>query len=258
MDVAQRLSKLCLAGEGDINRRLDSITKSQLTHIQYPLDDFEYKITNLAIDLRDGVRLTRLIEILSSRDDYSQQLRWPTIGASQRIHNLSVALTAAQDEGIKLIMENGERINALDIESGSREKTLFVLWQLISRWKLPRYLENICLRREIKSLRRLLSIRNVKPPEVEVCLWNDAQLIGCQILQFSDQYYVHDLLEWTALVCSIQGKALQNFTTAFINNEPFHCIVDYYFPRNRARFVMQHKQYLPGILGTSIFYAGLI
>ena len=170
MGVAQRLSKLCLAGEGDINRRLDSITQSQLTHIQYPLDDFEYKITNVAIDLRDGVRLTRLIEILSCRDDYSQQLRWPAMGTSPRIHNLSVALTAAQNEGLKLIMENGESITAPDIESGSREKTLFVLWQLISRWKLPRYLENICLRREIKSLRRLLSIRNVKPPEVEVCL----------------------------------------------------------------------------------------
>jgi abnormal spindle-like microcephaly-associated protein len=170
MSVAQRLSKLCLAGEGDISRRLDSITQSQLTHIQYPLDDFEYKITNLAIDLRDGVRLTRLIEILSCRDDYSQQLRWPAIGTSQRIHNLSVALTAAQNEGLELIMENGESITAPDIESGSREKTLFMLWQLISRWKLPRYLENICLRREIKSLRRLLSIRNVKPPEVEVYL----------------------------------------------------------------------------------------
>jgi hypothetical protein len=60
---------------------------------------------------------------------------------------------------------------------------------------------------------------------------------------------MHDLLEWTALVCSIQGKTLQNFTTAFINNEPFHCIVNYYFPRNRARFVMEHKQYLPDILG---------
>jgi abnormal spindle-like microcephaly-associated protein len=167
-DIAQRLSKLCLAGEGDINRRLDSITKFQLTHSQYPLDDFDYQITNLAIDLRDGVRLTRLIEILSCRDNYSQQLRWPAIGTSQRIHNLSVALTAAQDEGIKLIMENGESINAFDIESGSREKTLFMLWQLISRWKLPRYVENISLRREIKLLRRLLNIRNQKAPEVEV------------------------------------------------------------------------------------------
>jgi len=167
--VARKLSKLCLSGEGDINRRLESITKYQLTHIQYPLDDFQYKITNLAIDLRDGIRLTRMIEILSCRDDCSPQLRWPAIGMSQRTHNLSVALTAVQDEGIKLVMENRESVTVLDIESGSREKTLFLLWQLISRWKLPRYLENIHLRGEIKLLRTLLRIRNMKPPEVEVC-----------------------------------------------------------------------------------------
>jgi len=177
VDVAQKLSKLCLSGEGDINRRLESITKSQLTHIQYPLDDFQYNITNLAIDLRDGIRLTRLIEILSCRDDCSPQLRWPVIAVSQRTHNLSVALTAAQDEGIRLVMENGETITAPDIESGSREKTLFVIWQLISRWKLPRYLENIHLRGEIESLRTLLKIRNIKRPDVEVCSYNDVELI---------------------------------------------------------------------------------
>ena len=88
---------------------------------------------------------------------------------SQRTHNLSVALTGAQDEGIKLVMENGESVTVLDIECGNREKTLFLLWQLISRWKLPRYLENIHLRGEIKLLRTLLRIRNMKPPEVEVC-----------------------------------------------------------------------------------------
>ena len=167
MDVATKLSKLCLAGQGNINRRLESITKSQLKHMQYPLDDFQYKITNLATDLRDGVRLTKLIEILSGRDDCSQQLRWPAIAVSQRCHNLSVALTTVRAEGISLIIENDESINALDIERGNREKTLLVLWRMISWWKLPRYLENVQLKGEINSLKKLLSIRRKSPPALE-------------------------------------------------------------------------------------------
>jgi abnormal spindle-like microcephaly-associated protein len=168
VDVTRKLSKLCLAGEGDIIRRLESITKSHLSQLQYPLDDFQYNISNLATDLRDGVRLTRLVEVLSGRDDCSQQLRWPAVGVSQRIHNLSIALTSIQEEGIKLDMDDGEIISASDIERGNREKTLFLLWQLISRWQLPQYLKDIHIKEEIKSLKRIIKLRKETLPMVEV------------------------------------------------------------------------------------------
>lgn len=66
---------------------------------------------------------------------------------------------------------------------------------------------------------------------------------------YSDHHYLDELLEWTALVCSLRGKPLQNLTTAFINNDPFHCIVDHYFPRTRARFVQLQQAHLPYIKG---------
>ena len=88
---------------------------------------------------------------------------------SGRIHNLSVALSAVQAEGIELCMENGESVNAGDIERGDREKTLFVLWGLISRWKLPHYLENVPLKQEIISLKKILRIRNMKLSSIKVC-----------------------------------------------------------------------------------------
>jgi abnormal spindle-like microcephaly-associated protein len=147
------------------------MTKSDVAHVQYPLDDFTYQITNLAVDMRDGIRLTKLLEILSGREDYSQQLRWPTIGTSHRIHNLDVALTAIQTEGINLCADDGTHVTAEDIESGVREKTLFVLWLLISRWKLPRYLENVHLQSEIRILKQTLLLRNEKLPSVTVPTW---------------------------------------------------------------------------------------
>ena len=162
------MAKLCLAGEGDIGRRLQSITKVQLACKQYPLDDFQFEITNLAIDFRDGVRLARIVEILGGRDDCLPQLRWPAVSPSQRTQNLCVALSAIANAGVDLTYSDGSAINADHIERGDREKTLFVLWRVIGQWKLPQYLENINLGREIRFLKELLRLQKVETPAVEV------------------------------------------------------------------------------------------
>jgi abnormal spindle-like microcephaly-associated protein len=168
LEVAQKMTKLCLAGEGDIGRHLQSITKVQLSFRQYPLDGFQFEIQNLAIDFRDGVRLTRLVEILGGRDDCSQNLRWPANGVSQRTQNLSIALAAIQEAGVGLSYSDGSLVTAHQIETGDREKTLFVLWRLIGKWKLPKYLENVNLVEEIRTLKELLRLREGERPNVEV------------------------------------------------------------------------------------------
>jgi abnormal spindle-like microcephaly-associated protein len=163
------MTKLCLAGEGDIGRHLQSITNVQLSFRQYPLDSFQFEIKNLAVDFRDGVRLARLVEILEGRDDCLQNLRWPANGVSQReTQNLSIALAAIQEAGVGLSYSDGSRITAQQIGTGDREKTLFVLWRVISKWKLPKYLENINLVEEIRTLRELLRLREGEIPNVEV------------------------------------------------------------------------------------------
>ncbi|KAK5016559.1 hypothetical protein LTR60_002345, partial [Cryomyces antarcticus] len=61
--VLQALTAMLLPSVGDVTRhlgRLDYIA----THAQYPLQEYAYHITNLATDLRDGVLLTRLVELL--------------------------------------------------------------------------------------------------------------------------------------------------------------------------------------------------
>jgi abnormal spindle-like microcephaly-associated protein len=136
--------------------------------VQYPLDDFKYKITNLAVDLRDGVRLTKLVEVLNGKKGFSSQLRWPAIGVPQRIHNLSVILKVLQAERINLTLPNGDMVNASDIEGGNREKTLFVVWCLLSRWRLSRYLENVELSSEILNLKTALELRRERLPSIKV------------------------------------------------------------------------------------------
>lgn len=49
-------------GEGDIIRHLVFMGYSVI-HNQAPLDEFDFTVKNLAVDLRDGVRLCRLIDL---------------------------------------------------------------------------------------------------------------------------------------------------------------------------------------------------
>jgi len=55
-----------MANEGDIVKHLMSIGLN-LCYEQTFLEEFDYKISSIATDLRDGVRLAKLADLLSSR-----------------------------------------------------------------------------------------------------------------------------------------------------------------------------------------------
>jgi len=120
------------------------------------------------VDLRDGIRLAKLVEIFTCTNELSAQLRWPATGLAQRIHNLSVALTALQSAGISLTLSNGNIVYASDIENGNREKTLFVVWCILSRWRLTRYIETVDLNSEIHYLKNIHLLRKERLPSVQV------------------------------------------------------------------------------------------
>jgi len=56
-DLLVALSRDLLSGEGDINRHLGYLGY-KVTYTQTALDEFDFAVQKLAIDLRDGVRLT--------------------------------------------------------------------------------------------------------------------------------------------------------------------------------------------------------
>lgn len=46
-----------LRGEGDVTRHLSHFGYI-VTHVQTVLDEYDYAVSNLAVDLRDGLKLT--------------------------------------------------------------------------------------------------------------------------------------------------------------------------------------------------------
>lgn len=55
-DFLLQFSRDYLAGEGDITRHL-SYLGYKVTYTQTALDEFDFAVTKLAVDLRDGLRL---------------------------------------------------------------------------------------------------------------------------------------------------------------------------------------------------------
>ncbi|KAF4526502.1 hypothetical protein B566_EDAN015204 [Ephemera danica] len=104
-------SRLLLAGEGDITRHLGYMGY-KVVHKQGFLDEFRYSVEHLGVDLRDGVRLVRVVELLTGKCTLSSKLRLltgkctlssklrvPPVSRLQKIHNVELALQGLQKEG---------------------------------------------------------------------------------------------------------------------------------------------------------------
>ncbi|XP_017142609.1 protein abnormal spindle [Drosophila miranda] len=133
-DILLRFSSELLANVGDITREVRRLGYV-LQHKQTFLDEFDYAFKNLAVDLRDGVRLTRVMEVILLRDDLTRQLRVPAISRLQRVFNVKLALNALNAADFQL----GGDISAPDIVDGHREKTLSLLWQIIYKFRSPKF-----------------------------------------------------------------------------------------------------------------------
>ena len=84
-EVVTNFSKEFLGGEGDIVRHL-SLLGVNLTFQQCALDEYEFSVSNLVSDLRDGVILTKVVDMMSGKsDELSSKLRVPAISRLQKV-----------------------------------------------------------------------------------------------------------------------------------------------------------------------------
>ncbi|EME77950.1 uncharacterized protein MYCFIDRAFT_79194 [Pseudocercospora fijiensis CIRAD86] len=243
--VLNSFAALLLPSVGDIGRSLKHMGY-EVTQVQDPLDGVVYRIENLAVDLRDGIQLTRLVEVLlcsrESRDRnrkglddtlavrmpdetilltsldthttntpssrvLSKYLKVPCLGAAEKKYNIQVALSALESHSIEGINVVGD-ITAKDILDGHREKTLSLMWQLVSVFGL----EHLVDWRELYN-------------DVGRCTGH-AQTIRQpnEVLAAADG---HNLLqEWASGYAVRAGLApIRNLTTAFTDGKVYTVIL---------------------------------
>lgn len=236
---------------GDPKRALKSLGYS-VHHVQYPLEEFDYQITNLAVDLRDGVRLTRLIELLLYRSasqslgygqdsgatttitiptgqtvalsdghqdwPLSQHLKIPCISKATKLYNVQLALAALN--GVRGMAGILYDINAEDVVDGFREKTVRLLWGLSSKWGLGGLVEWEDVRGEIKRLSRARGrLGHLYSDDFD--------------LEEDEDGYLHfkSLLKaWVKAVATSHGLRVRNFTSDFADGRLFAALVSEYQP----------------------------
>ncbi|KAF4556180.1 Hypothetical protein D9617_1g080550 [Elsinoe fawcettii] len=213
-----------------------------LDHLQSPLDEYEYRITNLAIDMRDGVRLARLLDILSktrheqlrstAASQIQQDLHCPTPTRLQKLHNARLSLEFLQRTR-GMVHTPVSTILEPDIVDGHRQKTLSLLWTIIAKWGLEYLVPVETLREEIKVLASSNSDKTVTMTS-----------------NFSPgpDGVAAALFEWAKYVCWGKGIVINNLTTSFARNTGYVTILDTYSDctppdRCRSRSDMEPSDY---------------
>ncbi|KAF2660602.1 calmodulin-binding protein-like protein Sha1 [Lophiostoma macrostomum CBS 122681] len=256
-DVLHFLANMLLPSAGDITRPLGHLNY-KVEHAQYPLQEYTYHIENIAIDLRDGVILTRLVELLlyppskiaargdetiaitmsngellTSAFDYaqkeswvlSQHLKFPSIGRAQKLYNVEIALAALN--GIQEMRNEAVGgVKAQDVVDGHREKTLSLLWALVGKCGLNTLVDWGQVVKEIERLRDAWYSSRDNCAQHHLDSDDDedtAELTGFE-------YHKRLLLSWSRSIARLRGLRVSNLTTSFSNPRILEAIVDTYLP----------------------------
>uniref|UniRef100_A0A8C0W9M4 Calponin-homology (CH) domain-containing protein n=1 Tax=Castor canadensis TaxID=51338 RepID=A0A8C0W9M4_CASCN len=230
-EILLAFSRDFLSGEGDLSRHL-SLLGFPVSHVQTPFDEFDFAVTNLAVDLQCGVRLVRTMELLTQNWNLSKKLRIPAISRLQKMHNVDIVLQVLKSRGIQLSDEHGNPILSKDIVDRHREKTLGLLWKIAFAFQVDISLNLEELREEIHFLKHTLSIR--KTMSALSCHFDavtnkkkDKRNTG-PLEQYSDS--VKLLLDWVNAVCAFYNKKVENFTVSFSDGQVLCYLIHHYHP----------------------------
>ncbi|NXA80566.1 ASPM protein, partial [Thryothorus ludovicianus] len=228
-DLLLAFSRDFLSGEGDLSRHLGFLGLP-VSHVQTPLDEFDFAVTNLAVDLQCGIRLVRTVELLTKNWSLSKQLRVPAISRLQKIHNVDIVLNVLKERGVHLKDETGASIDSRDIVDRHRERTLALLWKIVFAFQVDVFLNVEHLKEEIEFLKstykRKALLGSVKSFPNYFRLKEDNS-------NFSSQTYSENvklLMTWVNAVCRFYNIKVDNFTVCFSDGRVLCHLIHHYHP----------------------------
>ncbi|XP_055090162.1 abnormal spindle-like microcephaly-associated protein isoform X2 [Symphalangus syndactylus] len=230
-EILLAFSRDFLSGEGDLSRHL-GLLGLPVNHVQTPFDEFDFAVTNLAVDLQCGVRLVRTVELLTQNWDLSKKLRIPAISRLQKMHNVDIVLQVLKSRGIELSDEHGNTILSKDIVDRHREKTLRLLWKIAFAFQVDISLNLDQLKEEIAFLKHTKGIK--KTVSLLSCHYDDLinKKKGKRDSDSFEQYSenIKLLMDWVNAVCSFYNKKVENFTVSFSDGRVLCYLIHHYHP----------------------------
>ena len=225
-EVFVSLCRDFLSAEGDVMRHLTRLGL-KVSYQQDAVDELDFAVENLAIDIRDGVRLARVVEILSKRKAKSLllSLRLPAVSRLQKLHNVGVVLDSLRTFGVK----NLDEVAAHHIVDGYREKVLQLLWAVVLRCGLNYVLSTDDIDREIERVEQSNKSRKMV---WRLCEFNNAgpRDHSGAASQEDPNAFKKSLLRWCNAVCSSAGVRISDFGASMSDGVALCLLINYYHP----------------------------
>lgn len=225
-EVLIRLCRDFLSAEGDIIKHLSRIGIT-VSYKQTAVDEVDYTVKNLAVDLRDGVRLGRVTEILTCQEPKSilVKLRLPAVSRLQKLHNVGSVLTILRDYGVPSL----DDVAPHHIVDGHREMVLKLMWSVLAYCGLRTILNAEAIEDEIQNVLRANSSRR---PRWKLGLDSAAPQDVPDNTSRSGQeaFYRSLLLRWVNAICSCFGRTASDFSSSFADGTVLCLLIHYYHP----------------------------
>lgn len=207
--------------ETDIGRYLGRLGY-RVSYVQTPKQEFRVTVSNLAVDMRDGLRLCRLVEEVMKGSAAAplvfEAARFPANRRPDRLYNINLALEVLQAAGVQTAGVcvgdvDGNAVPAA-IVNGDRSATLCLLWRLVLQHELPRLADVAELYREIDHLG--LATPKLERLEVRGQVAEDAGRCAAN---------ANALLRWVSAVSGKYGVEVRNFEEDMADGRAFCVLV---------------------------------
>uniref|UniRef100_A0A9J7WX17 Assembly factor for spindle microtubules n=1 Tax=Cyprinus carpio carpio TaxID=630221 RepID=A0A9J7WX17_CYPCA len=224
-DLLLAFSRDFLSGEGILSRHLSHLGLA-VSHVQTPLDEFNFAVKKLAVDLRCGICLVQYFDLT-----FRKKLRIPAISRLQKVHNVDVALQVLKDKGVDLRDEHGANIDSRDIVDGHREKTLNLLWKIIFAFQVSSsmLLDENQLKEEISFLRKTWRTKQKLASLMSNSGVAVTRMKARQAFEHPSQK-VTLLMDWVSAVCEFYSLKVENFTVSFSDGRILCYLIHHYHP----------------------------
>ncbi|KAG8385724.1 hypothetical protein BUALT_Bualt03G0075000 [Buddleja alternifolia] len=196
------LSSDVMHGEGNLLAHL-VIVGYKVTYQQNPLVEYDFKISDLFEDLRDGVRLCRAIQLLKHDSSILMKVVVPSDTQKKSLVNCGIAMQYLKQAGVPLLDEDGTEIMGEDVINGDKELTLSLLWNMFVHLQLPLLINKTLLSEEISNIRGVVG--------------NSSTLTLLELL-----------LSWIQAICETYEFNVESHSS-LLDGKAMWCLLDYYF-----------------------------
>ncbi|KAH6790485.1 hypothetical protein C2S51_005491 [Perilla frutescens var. frutescens] len=199
--VIDFLSSDVMHGEGNLLAHL-VIVGYNVTYQQNPLIEYDFKISDLFKDLRDGVKFCRATGLLRHDSSILMKVVVPSDTQKKSLFNCGIALQYLRQAGVPLLDEDGTEILSEDVASGDKELTLSLLWNMFVHLQLPLLINKSLLSEEISNIRGVVENSSTQRP-------------------------LDLLLNWIKAVCETYELKVDGHSS-LLDGKAMWCLLDYY------------------------------